>query len=197
MANYKSTIKWRKAIQGFSDSLGYAGEHLNGWAREWMSEATEQALAQLDADWEGETHWKRESGKVSSFGGDHFHPWYTGQLHDSVAGIVSDRHRVVAIRYMNQAAHKPQTFNGQIIIGHDWAIRGAQNIARALRLVPGIKSTITVGVPYAEKVDEMPRHAGFIRELSNQFASNVEDYFMIKADGFRTRFFVADKKKSK
>ena len=195
MAGYKDTIRWRKTIQGFSDALGYAGEHLNGWAREWMGEAVEQALAQLDADWEGETHWKRESGKVSFFGGSRFYPWYTGQLHDSVAGVVSDRHKIVSIRYMSRAATKPQTYNGQIIIGHDWAIQGAQRIARALRFVPGIKATVVIGVPYAEKVDNMPRHEGFIRELSNQFASDVEDYFMIKAQGYRTRFFIADKKK--
>ena len=80
MARYGRRIKWRKSVKGFTDALGYSGEHLTGWAKMWMSEAVEDSLAQVDAQWEGETHWKRESGKISSFGGDHFHPWYTGQF---------------------------------------------------------------------------------------------------------------------
>lgn len=188
MAYKSNSIRWKKSIQGFSYALGSSAEHFNKWARTWMSEAVQESLAQIDADWEGETHWKRASGKISSFGGDHFHPWYTGQLHDSVAGIVSDQHRVISIGYLPPSATKPQTYRGQTIIGHDWAIRGAQRIARSLRFVPGIKATLIVGVPYAEDVDESRRHAGFIRELSNQFAAEVEDYFMIKAEGFRSRF---------
>lgn len=195
MAKYSDAIRWKKTTQGFSDALGYAGEHLTGWARMWMDEAVTQALSEIDADWEGETHWKRESGKISSFGGDKFHPWYTGQLHDSVAGIVSDQHKVVSIRYMQPSATKPQIYQGQIIRGRELAEEAAQRVARSLRFVPGVKATITVGVPYAEKVDNMPRHEGFIRYLNDQFTSKVEDYFYIRAEGYRTRFLVADKKK--
>ena len=186
---YGRSIKWNKTIHGFTEALGYAGEHLTGWAREWMQEAVNQSISTIDADWEGETHLKRESGKVSSFGGDHFHPWYTGQLHDSVAGIVSDRHRTVSIQYMPPAATKPQTYENQVVIGHDWAIRKVQEMERTLHLVPGIAATIVVGVPYAEKVDEMARHAGYMQELAVQFASSVEDYFIIKAGEYRTRVF--------
>lgn len=192
---YKTTVQWKKTIKGFSQALGYAGEHLSGWARGWMNEAVGNALSLIDADWEGETHWKRASGKISSFGGDHFHPWYTGQLHDSVAGIVSDKHRTVSIQYMQQAATKPQTYEGQVIIGHDWAIRKAQDMARALHFVPGIVASVVVGVPYSEKVDKMQRHRGYLRDLSVQFAANVEDYFTMRAGEYRTRVFVADTKK--
>lgn len=195
MARYGRRVSWKKTVQGFTDALGYAGEHLTGWAKEWMSEAVKDSLAQIDADWEGETHWKRESGKISSFGGDKFHPWYTGQLHDSVAGIVSDRNRIVAKHYMQPAAIKPQTYNGETIIGADWAERGAENMERVLHFIPGVAASISVGVPYATKVDEMKEHEGYMRELSTQFASNVEDYFTMKAGGFRTRYFVADNKK--
>ena len=195
MASYKSRIKWDKTIHGMSEALGYAGEHLTGWARDWMNEAVRESLAEIDADWEGETHWKRDSGKISIFGGDRFHPWYTGQLHDSVVGIVSDRHRTVSIQYMPPAATKPQTYEGQIIIGHDWGQRKAQDLARTLHFVPGIVATIGVGVPYAEEVDEMDRHSGYMTELSTQFASTLEDYFEAKAGAFRTRTFIADKKK--
>lgn len=195
MAKYGRRINWRKTVRGFTDALGYAGEHLTGWAKEWMSEAVKDSLAQIDADWEGETHLKRESGKISSFGGDKFHPWYTGQLHDSVAGIVSDRNRIVYKHFMPPAAIKPQTYNGETIIGADWAERGAEDMARVLHFIPGVAASISVGVPYAIKVDEMKEHEGYMRELSTQFASNVEDYFMEKAGAYRTRVFVADTKK--
>jgi hypothetical protein len=192
---YGRRIKWNKTVHGMSEALGYAGEHLSGWAKDWMADAVRDSLAQIDADWEGETHWKRPSGKVSSFGGDRNHPWYTGQLHDSVVGIVSDRSRTVSIQYMPQAATKPQTYEGQIIIGHDWGQRKAQELARTLHFVPGIVATIGVGVPYAEEVDEMDNHAGYMTELSTQFASTLEDFFEAKAGGFRTRTFIAEPKK--
>ena len=190
---------WKKFSVAMAETLGYAGEHLSGWAKMWMDEAVEDALAQIDADWEGETHWKRKSGKVSSFGGDHFHPWYTGNLHDSVAGFVTDKNRVVGkIHYMPQAATQPQTYSGPAgkfdhIIGREWAVREANN-ARYYFL-RGIQAKMVVGVPYAREVNESPRHSGYIDELMTQFAANVEDYFTIRAGEYRTRVFVADKRK--
>ena len=196
MANYGRTIRWSKTVQGFSDALGGASEHLTGWAREWMAEAVRKALDQIDWDWDRHADWERKSGKVSVFGGSHFYPWYSGHLHDSIAGIVSDQHRTVAINYMKPGATAPhQTYKGQVIIGHDWAIQEARKIEKSLHFYPGIAATIVVGVPYAKDVDETSRHAGFIRELNNQFVSKVEDYFYEKAEGYRTRWIVADKKK--
>lgn len=189
----KMSAEWGKASKSFAYALGYAGTRLSGWAKGWMSEAAQQALSDMDADWEGETHWKRKSGKISAFGGDRYHPWFTGQLHDSVAAVVSDKNRIVSINYMPRAATKPQTYNGQVIIGHDWAMEAARRAQYVF--LPGIQAKLVVGVPYANKVDESTRHAGFVRELSAQFASSVEDYFMIKAQGYKTRVFVADPKK--
>lgn len=191
MAKYGRTIKWKKTYQGFSDALGKAGEHLTGWAREWMADAVEKSLDTIDSEWSG--HVEGKNG--TSFGGDRFHPWYTGTLHDSVAGIVSDKNRIVAVRYMPERADGPQEYLGYKIVGVDWARYGADSISRSLRFASGIYATVVVGVPYADKVDESSRHAGFIRELSNQFAANVEDYFTEKAEGYRTRVFRTDKKK--
>lgn len=195
MAKYGRSVDWKKPVRGFTDALGYSGEHLTNWAKEWMSEAVQDSLSKIDAQWDRHAEAKSSSGRRMSFGGSHFYPWYSGNLHDSVAGIVSDRHRTVAIHYMPESAEGIQTYGGLPIIGADWAIRGAQNLQRVLHFYPGIAATIAVGVPYAEKVDQMPAHAGYVRELNNQFASNVEDYFTMKAGGFRTRVFVADKKK--
>lgn len=192
---YKSSVKWNKAIKGFTYALGNAGEHLTGWARDWMDEAVGQSISEIDADWDRGATKLSSKGNFQHFGGSRYYPWYTGQLHDSVVGVVSDRYRVVAIRHMPQAAFTPQTYKGQRVIGADWGERAALDQVRALHFVPGIRATIAVGVPYAEDVNEMPRHQGYIRELSSQFASKVEDYFTIKAGGFRTRVYVADTKK--
>ena len=189
MARYKRSIKWGKTIKGFSDAFGYAGEHLTNWAKEWMNDAVRDSLAQIDAEWGHETIIKHNGAGASRFGGDRFHPWYTGNLHDSIAGIVSDKHRIVSIQYMPRSAQGAQEYNGEVIIGADWAERKAQDMSRVLHLVPGIVATVVVGVPYTDKVEAMPRHSGYQRELSNQFVSNVEDFFTIRAGGFRTRVF--------
>lgn len=190
---------WGKASRGFSTALGKAGEHLSGWAREWMSEAADSALKQIDAEWPRETRVTRigfghMNVKTRQFGGDHEHPWYTGQLHDSVAGVVSDKNRTVSINYMPPAATSPQNYKGfNHIIGHEWAITKARDAEYVF--LPGIQAKLIVGVPYADKVDSSSRHYDFVRSLNNYFASYVEDYFTEKAQGFRTRVFVADTKK--
>lgn len=190
---------WKKFSVAMSEALGYAGEHLSNWAKMWMDEAVEDSLAQIDSDWEGETHLKRKSGKISSFGGDYFHPWYTGNLHDSVAGFVTDKNKLIGkIHYMPQAATQPQTYYGPAgrfdhIVGREWAVKEAHNAN--YYFLTGIQARMVIGVPYAREVNESARHAGYIDELMVQFASNVEDYFMIKSDGFRTKVFIADNKK--
>ena len=151
--------EWKKFSAAVAERLGYAGEHLSNWAKMWMDEAVGKAIAQLDADWPQHT----ETSSGARFGGDHNHPWYYGQLHDSVAGFVSDKNKTVgSIHYMPTAATKPQTYKG---------------------------------VPYAREVDETGRHAGYIQELSAQFANEIEDYFASRAGEYRTRVFIADKKK--
>lgn len=195
MARYGRQVDWKKSVRGFTDALGYAGEHLTNWAKMWMSEAVQDSLSKIDADWDRHAEAKSKTGKRMSFGGSHFYPWYSGNLHDSVAGIVSDRHRTVAIHYMPEDADGVQTYGGLPIIGAEWAVRGSQEMQRVLHFYPGIAATVVVGVPYAEKVDQMPEHAGYVRELNNQFASNVEDYFTNRAGEYRTRVFVADNKK--
>ena len=196
---------WKKFSAGMAQALGNAGEHLSGWAKEWMNEAVQASLDAIDSRWPHHSEGRSYFGgsiKIlngAKFGGDHFHPWYTGQLHDSVAGFVTDKNNVIgSIHYMQQLATAPQTYKGPAgtftnIIGREWAVREAQNATRFL--LPGIQAKLVVGVPYARDVDETGRHSGYLDELVNQFATGVEDYFMIKADGFRTRIFVADNKK--
>jgi hypothetical protein len=198
MAKYGRRINWTKTVKGFSDALGYAGEHLTGWAKMWMDEAVDHSLAQIDSKWGHETVIRHENANASRFGGDQFHPWYTGNLHDSVAGVVSDRNRIVSIRYMPSSAVGVQEYKGEVIIGRDCAEEAARKMTRTLHMVPGIVATVVIGVPYADDVEANPRHTGYKRELSTQFSSNVEDYFTIKAgEGYRTRAFVADNKKKR
>ncbi len=193
------TAEWKKFSAAMSDTLAYAGEHLSGWAKEWMNEAVGQAISELDSQWEGETHWKRKSGKISTFGGSHDYPWYTGQLHDSVAAFVTDKNKLIgSICYMQQAATKPQTYDGPAghfthIIGREWAVREAAKAQYVF--LPGVQARLVVGVPYARKVDEMPKHSGYLHDLHVQFSEWVVDYFTLKTEGYRSRVFIADKKK--
>lgn len=193
MAKYGRTIKWKKTYQGFSDALANAGEHLTRYATRWMEDAVEESLQKIDSEWSG--HVEGKNG--TSFGGDRFHPWYTGTLHDSVAGIVSAKNHVVAVRYMPERADGPQEYLGYKIVGVDWARFGSDAISRSLRFASGIYATIVVGVPYADKVDESSRHAGFIRELNNDFIGNIEEYFRKRQKQISTTVVVASNKKKK
>ena len=191
----KTTAEWGRAAKGFSSALGYAGTHLSNWAKMWMKEAAQESLNEIDKDWPEQSEGKSKNGKKTRFGGDRNHPGYTGTLHDSVASVVSDKNKIVSINYMPPRATSPQTYKGSLIFGQEYAVREAMK-ARYVFL-PGIQAKIIVGVPYADKVNESPAHTDFIRELNTQFASSVEDYFMIKADGYKTRVFIADPKKNK
>lgn len=193
---YKKTVSWKKATQGFTYALADAGRHLSWWAKELMSEATHDSLQKIDSEWGEQSQSVSKKGNAQKFGGDHDHPWFTGTLHDSVAAIISDQRRTVAIEYMPPRATAPQTYNGQTVFGQDWGVRAARNIERALHFVPGVKSTLVVGVPYAGKVDESVRHYDFIRSLSGQFANYVEEYFIGRAGEYwYNRTYVANTKK--
>lgn len=188
-----TTAEWGKASKAFSYALFDAGVHLTGWAKNWMSEASREALDDIDKSWDEQSQKKSKNGKIMKFGGDRYHPWFTGTLHDSVASVVSDKNKTVSINYMPARATSPQTYKGQMIIGQDWAMREARKAQYVF--LPGIQARLVVGVPYAEEVNERAAHYDFIRELDAQFASSVEDYFTIKSEGFKSRVYVANTKK--
>ena len=205
MARAKN-IHWKgKVVKGFTTALADASEHLTGWAKDWMSEAVKESLLEMDSNWPHSTtigNTIRRTKKRNSmdfilvgeqaFGGDRTHPWYTGQLHDSVVGVVSDSRRVVAMHYMPSRATAPQTDdNGNQVNGSELALSRPYetSIMRTSHFLPGVSASVFVAVPYAEKVNQMPRHRDYLNDLNADFAATVEDFFYMRAEGFKTRIF--------
>lgn len=197
-------IHWKgRVVKGFTTALTDAGEHLTGWAKEWMSEAVRESILQMDSVWPHTTiieNTIRRSRKPNStkyilvgaqmFGGDRTHPWYSGQLHDSVVGVVSDRRRIVSVSYMPSRADFPQKDdNGSPVNGSELALNSISALSRVTRFLPGVSASVYITVPYAEKVNEMPRHLNYMEEIAADFAGCVEDFFYERAEGYKTRIY--------
>lgn len=199
------TTHWKKAAEGFAQALGYASEHLSGWAKGYLKEATQESLRKIDAVWphhsEGRVYFDGMTKVLNGakYGGDQFHPWYSGHLHDSVVGLVSEGNRILSIDHLPSAPAATsayQTYMGESVVGFDAGERAALNyMGQRILSTYATMAVLLVGVPYADKVNNMRRHLDFEQELSVQFAAEVEDYLLIKADEFRNRVFIADKKK--
>lgn len=190
-------IKWNgDVVKGFSAALADASEHYTGWARVQMSDAVKEAISKIDASWphttitENTIRRTRRRGSMDwtlvtqqMFGGDRVHPWYSGQLHDSVVGVVSDKRKVISMHYMPSSASFPQKDDsGNTVNGSECAFASISAISRTLRFVPGVAASVFVTVPYAEKVNQMTRHKDFEQDLAEDFAASVEDYFFDRAD---------------
>lgn len=206
-------IHWKgKVVKGFTTALADAAEHLTGWARVMMSDSVKEAILEMDSMWPHTTFvetgirniesskrgangtlqrsWRRALVGAQMFGGDRTHPWYTGQLHDSVVGAVTDNRRIVAMHYMpSHASSLQKDENGNVVNGSECALNATSAIARTMRFVPGVAASVFVTVPYAEKVNEMQRHLNYEEELAADFAASVEDYFYSKVEGFRKKIY--------
>lgn len=168
---------WGKTKASFSYAILDAGKQLTEFAKMDLALLAEELLSEWDAEWPRST--SLQNG--AKFGGDHNHPWYYGQLHDSVAIRIADKNRTVAVRYMPPAATHPQKASvadaGQAynnIIGADFARLEAER-ARWFFL-PGLQVQLLIGVPYARKVDEMGRHMGYIDTLGDDIVNKVDDF---------------------
>ena len=164
---------WGKTYAGFSQALVRAGKVFTEKGVVIFSKACERWLTEQNSQWpRGEGGGAYKSGYR---GGSYYYPWYTGTLHDSMATVITDRNRVVAIRYMQDLsashAQSNQTYKGQVINGREWA----EEIARRAQYVflPGIQMRLIIGVPYARDVNESPNHAGFIDEFEVDFGSTM------------------------
>lgn len=104
-------------------------------------------------------------------------PYYTGNLHDSIAAYVSRSGRILRAVYMPQEATEPQHVakvsggGGKDI----WGYREAINAVRRSRpLATGIGATLFVAVPYAEGANETSHHAGYYDWLEEAFVKDME-----------------------
>ena len=177
MAAFSNTAEWGNTYKGFSKALTEAGKILTKQGGTILTRACEDWLKEQDEQWPHSS--VGTSYKSGYHGGDHYHPWYTGNLHDSIATRVADNNRTISIRLMEPRAVVRQ---GAIAadVGRDYdnivgAAFGRMAAVRSGRLnFPGVQAILVVGVPYAEKVDEMDTHQGYIKEFERDFASTME-----------------------
>lgn len=190
---------WGKTYKAFSMALLGAGKALNSIATYELQDVAEGYLREEDANWPHGTTvtrigWGQNNVKSRSFGGDRDHPWYTGQLHDSVAVRIMQGNRITSVHYMPPSSDtgKPQhTETIKNIIGAEWARQVAEG-GGARYLLPGVQVQLIIGVPYAEKVNSEGRHYGFADSLSNELYSAVNQWVF---DGGLTRnVVIADEK---
>ena len=91
-----------------------------------------------------------------------------------MATVVTDGNRIVSIRQMQPGATVGQNDETHgYIDGAEWGARVANRASRVL--LGGVQAKLVIGVPYAEKVDEMPEHEGYVREFETDFASTMEN----------------------
>ena len=195
-------VSWKKFSAAFSEALLSCEEELTGFGLRLMREECAKWIKKTDAEWPHSTTATSKNGLTMKFGGDAMHPWYYGQLHDSVVVRVAQGNKTVAIEYMPQHATNPQKAtaadagaNYSRIIGAEWATLIAQQAEHTYwKGSKAVQAQMLVGVPYARKVNESPRHEGFLDELNAQFASYLEDQMTIRSEGFRTRVIRPKKK---
>lgn len=192
MPQYRQRIKgaqveWGKTAKGFYQYLVRAGETVTKYAQKKLAEACQDFLDTEDWDWPrgarftamnlntGQTF--RASGAYASGfrGGDKTHPWYTGNLHDSVAVGVMEGTRIITAIHMPPAAYVLQEYEGQVVdgvtAGQDALMRAAHTFERGRgKIGSTLRAVLTIGVPYAEKVNEMPNHEGYVQYLEHEFS---------------------------
>ena len=190
MASSESITKaaWGKASKSFAAYLNIAGQEIKKAAAKKLANAGKEFLENEDWDWPrgarftamnmntGKTF--RASGTYASGfrGGDSGHPWYTGNLHDSLAVGVIQGARILAKAQMAPGAYILQEYKHQAI---DGALEGEAALFRAARtFAPGqagdtLRAVLVIGVPYAKDVNKMPNHAGFVEALQDDFYSTI------------------------
>lgn len=196
---------WKKTSKAFSYAFVNAGKKMTDFAGLELAIFAEDFLGELDASWPHSSSYTNVSVKngvlskaTARFGGDRTHPWYSGQLHDSVAVRIANKNRTLAVRYMPPSPDtgKPQHMSASDgmkvdhIIGTEWARTAIHNAEYFF--LPGLQIQLVVGVPYAEKVNESARHSGFFEIMTEDLVNKVDDYLLsgvIK----RTRLVADDK----
>lgn len=185
---------WGKTYNAFSQAILNAGKALNSIALVELQEVSVKYLKNQDAQWPRSVTTKSSGGKTMNYGGDHYHPWYSGQLHDSVAVRIMQGNRITSVHYMppSAIAGQPQhTESIKNIIGAEWAREIAEG-AGPRYFLPGVQVQLIVGVPYSDKVNESGRHLGFADSLADELFSAV--YAWIDSGGLkRPTVVVTDK----
>lgn len=183
-----SSVSWGKTTKGFAEYLVMAGTTITPYAVKKLGEACEEFLATEDWDWPRGARFTamnlnsgkaiRASGAYSSGfrGGDAEHPWYTGNLHDSMAASVMEGTRVLAIRYMNPGAYVLQSYRGNTVDGASLARVAAERASHTFiggRFGSTLRSVLTIGAPYAEELNQKDNHRGYVEYFEKEFSSTI------------------------
>lgn len=170
-----ATLDWGQTSRGFAEALLDAGITVTKNAAKKLGVACEEAIKSLDWMWpRGKDNGPYKSGYR---GGDADHPWYTGNLHDSVACGVADGTRLLqaTASYMPPAAKVAQHYKGQIVDGAELGPEALQRAAHTFGAgVGGLRAIMVVGVPYADLVNSSDAHFDFMSELSEYFVGEVK-----------------------
>lgn len=177
---------WGKTYKGFAEYLQLAGKSIGKRAADSLAAAGAEFLANEDWDWPRGKRFDavyngrnvRASGPYASGfrGGDAMHPWYSGNLHDSMAVGVYNNTRLLSANYMTPGAAEPQTYKGQTV---DGVSAGQEALLRAGHVfAPGssgatLRAVLVVGVPYAEDVNNLSGHAGYVDYFEEEFSSTI------------------------
>ena len=162
---------WGKTYKAFSEALLDCGRQINERGKQYLIKDAETWLRDTDAEWP--RHTEKKNG--AKFGGDAMHPWYLGHLHDSIAIRLAEGNKTIAIRFMPPASSdtKGQHMDHPKItgiIGSEWARDVAGRAEHTYwKGSKALQAQLIFGVPYAEKVNEEGRHAGYADELEAQF----------------------------
>lgn len=114
-------------------------------------------------------------------------PFVTGNLHDSIVGIISDEGRVINASYTDPVAVAPSVLTGKNIFASTTysgkRVIGSQSAFSAVKRMQGqypngIASTLIIGVPYAENPQERGPHAGYMDVLIYKYAKSMETAFL-------------------
>lgn len=119
-------------------------------------------------------------------------PYYTGNLHDSIAAAVYSQGHVIRANYLPREATRPQTAAGRKrIVGEEEAFRAVKAFRSTQK---GVFATLFVAVPYAEGANRdgnirrifkgreystTNHHPGYLEWLEDNFVANMDSALMI------------------
>lgn len=182
---------WNKCYSAFSEALLDCGEQFKKQGETMMTNAAEQWLGEYHETWLSQRESEDRhvvdpiSGRtvLGKYRGSLSFPWFTGALHDSISVRIADGNTTIAVRYMPKGGASDNQFAlpedaGRYYPDIEGAIYGRLMAGRATR-VPQTATVaqIFVGVPYAQKVDEDPKHKGYLNDMEVSFMSAMEDVF--------------------
>lgn len=187
--------EWGKTSKAFATYLNLAGQTIGKQTAIGLAAAGAEFMANEDWDWpRGARYDTMHLGRnvrgsktyASGFrGGDAMHPWYSGNLHDSIAVGVMQGTRILAATYMKPGATATQTYNSSVIDGVSEGINALQRAAHTFAAGSSgntLRAVMVVGVPYAEDVNSSPTlgwgdkpntHQGYAEFLQNEFYTTI------------------------